>query len=188
MGETPPGPGPLDDDPFWAVIHRRHPDVDVVLLPDDAAPTAPDNEPAVDLTDADIARLDSRVLAIWCELADLEAAGPESRWLAGPTPDDVRREATLTAEAVEPLEGTTLLEEAVAQLRARGWHVSAPPDGTPRVLAARLPDEGGPAAVGREELHLLLAPGTGRLVLRHRSAGIRVGREQVHALVTGGRP
>lgn len=27
-------PRVVDDDPFWSVVRRRHPDVDLVLLPD----------------------------------------------------------------------------------------------------------------------------------------------------------
>ena len=45
-------PGTPIDDPFFAAVRRRHPDVDLVVLP----PDAPEEEPAATVDDATVER------------------------------------------------------------------------------------------------------------------------------------
>jgi hypothetical protein len=59
-----------------------------------------------------------------------------------------------------------------------GWHVLAPPDGVPRVLAGR------PGTIGREDVQVL-AP-AGRVVLRIRSALVVVGEAAAADAIGGG--
>lgn len=177
---------PVEADPFWSVVRRRHPDLDLVLLPPEAAESAaaaPPLAPVADV-DAEAARFDDRATGLWRRLVDAEPPPAQTRWLAGDSRDAVRREVRFTREGADPVEDTVALRAAAETLRAEGWRVLAPPDGMPRVLASHDAD-GRIGHIGREELQLLLVPGTGRLVLRVRSAGIPVGRRTAHTLLTG---
>ncbi|MBM7517360.1 hypothetical protein [Nocardioides nitrophenolicus] len=151
-------------DPFWSVVRRRHPDVDLVLLPPAAAPEESEPEPAP----TSVADASAECLARVAELWDLLVGGTvpdeqRSAWTTGPAPGLMRHEATWTLLAVDPVLATGTLERAAASLRDEGWRVLAPPDGMPRVLAGRR------ARSGREELDLVLVPATGRFFLTVRS-------------------
>lgn len=175
---------PDRDDPFWAVVRRRHPDVDLVLLPAEARDLpepAPEAEP-VEVTEELVARLDGRGPDAWRLLVDDEVPEPAARWMPAPTPQGVRRELTLAREGVDPVAGAALVQGATTILLAQGWRVLAPPDGLPRVLASREATRG---LLGREELQLVLVPAAGRLVLRLRSADVPVTHRVAHDLVTG---
>jgi hypothetical protein len=174
---------PERPDPFWDVVRRRHPDVDVVLLPDRGPAPDASGLPPTELDHDVVGRLDAGPLLLWRALVDADLPFPDSRWTGGPTRDVVRRELTLTSDGFDPVEATALVHEAAASLRESGWHVLAPPDGMPRALASRAAPEG---LDGREELQLVLVPGSGRVVLRWRSAGIPVGRTTARQLVMRG--
>lgn len=160
-------------DPFWSVVRRRHPDVELVLLPSagPAGPagtaelTEPIPEPIPE-TSAEEATAEcaARVAELWDRLVGVtEPDEWRDRWTTGATPDLARHEATWTLLAVDPVTASSTLERAAATLREEGWRVLAPPDGMPRVLAGR------PARHGREELDLVLVPATGRFFLTVRS-------------------
>lgn len=173
-------------DPFWSVVRRRHPDVDLVLLPAEARdlPESPPGVEPVEVTDELVARLDAQGPDTWRLLVDADVPEAATRWMPAPTPDGVRRELTLAREGVDPVAGAALVQGATTILLAQGWRVLAPPDGMPRVLASR---ETNDELIGREELQLVLVPATGRLVLRLRSADVPVTHRVAHALVTGER-
>lgn len=153
-------------DPFWSVVRRRHPDVDVVVLPpgDGAVPELPEDVVAVDPGEA-AARADADVLARCRELVGQDPDGVEARWTAGEVRGTRRRETTHRVTGVDDVRAIGLLLRAEEALRSEGWHVLAPTDGVPRVLAGR------PADLGREELQLLAPPGGG-VVLRVRSGSV----------------
>lgn len=179
-------------DPFWSVVRRRHPDVDLVLLPPvrsapaPSAPPAPPAPPAPESPAADVeaeaagepGQLLDRARAAWSSYLPDVAPGPavEERWIPGP--ERTRRaEVVLAADGVDPVAVAAALRSAAEELRGAGWHVLEPADGWPRVLAGRRP-ESAAAGGGREELHLMAAPTVagGRVVLRLRGlpvAGVR---------------
>jgi hypothetical protein len=173
-------------DPFWSVVRRRHPDVDLVLLPAEARdlPEPPPGVEPLEVTDELVARLDAAGPDAWRLLVDTDVPESAARWMPAPTPDGVRRELTLAREGVDPVAGAALVQGATTILLAQGWRVLAPPDGMPRVLASR---EANGELVGREELQLVLVPATGRLLLRLRSADVPVTHRVAHDLVTGER-
>lgn len=177
-------------DPFWSVVRRRHPEVDIVVLPppvpgEQATPEgAPTEEP-----DRVAAREDAEVRRLWVrlvgDLGPLETSW-EARWVSGGAADRVRREATLSVHGVAETFAEALPGIA-ARLRDQGWHVQAPGTGFPRVLAGRdaVADPAGVEWAGRSELQLVLVPERSRLVLRARSLDHVVGRDQAHLLVVG---
>ncbi len=168
---------PIGPDPFWSVVRRRHPDVDIVLLPADA-PAVPRDQPARPVADVEAAATETDEVARgwWRALVDDEVPAPAGRWLPGSAREVVRREAALAREGLDPVATTTRVQEAAEALSRDGWHVLAPADGMPRVMASR------PSG---EEVLLLLVPATGRLLLRLRTGPLDVGRPRAHALLTG---
>ncbi|MDN4173263.1 hypothetical protein QWY28_09945 [Nocardioides sp. SOB77] len=162
-------------DPFWSVVRRRHPDVDVVVLPaGDAAPPDPAEVaslPEVDAADAaeGAARGEAEALALWTALVGAEPGTIRTRWAAGRASGTHRLETTLRLDDVDPTAAVAAVGRAEDALAADGWHVLAPGDGLPRVLAGR--GEG----LGRAELQLVHAPAEARLVLRVRAGDVRLG-------------
>jgi hypothetical protein len=161
-------------DPFWSVVRRRHPDVELVLLPpSEAVPEPiPETVPApIPETSAEEATVvcAARVAGLWDRLVgEAEPDEWRDRWTTGPVPDLSRHEATWTRLGTDPVTAAGILDRAAQTLRAEGWRVLAPPDGMPRVLAGR------PAAHGREEIDLVQVPATGRFFLTVRSGLYRL--------------
>ncbi len=90
----------VSEDPFFGVVRRRHPDIDIVLLPPDP-PTEPTGEPAGALLDpADLADVpavfDAELTRLWDDVADgIARPDVRSRWTPGSSTGSV-------AEAREP--------------------------------------------------------------------------------------
>jgi hypothetical protein len=176
----------ITNDPFWSVVRRRQPEVDIVLLPPEPPPSGPSGLRPQD--PAAFAGAESaRVRAEWATLVDTGDGSPDSqagpvedaRWIPGPTPDSVARETTLVREGADPVHAVAAIERAVASLADDGWHLLVPPTGPPRVVAGR--DE----EIGRRELQLVFAHAAGRLVLRVRSAGCPVTPAAARSLLGG---
>ena len=92
--EIRPSGAPIDD-PFFAAVRRRHPDVDLVVLP----PTAPDEEPAETVDDATVDRTIELVEAfaheLWVAVAPLSETEPETRLRFGERESEVQATARL---------------------------------------------------------------------------------------------
>jgi hypothetical protein len=124
-------PGSPVDDPFFAAIRRRHPDVDLVVLPPE-----PLEEPAETVDDATLARVVELVAAeaadLWSAVAPESQVAPETRLGFGHREADVR----VVARVVEHREdGFALLVRLRGQLEDRGWFVQRPPGGLERLVA-----------------------------------------------------
>lgn len=158
-------------DPFWSVVRRRHPDLDVVVLPATAAagPTADEVAalPEVDPSE-ETARVESLAADLWAVLVGHEPSEVATRRTAGRARGTVRVETTVRLAGIDPTGGVAVVSRAEDALVRDGWHVLAPPDGMPRVLAGR------GSGLAREDLQLVLAPVEGRLVLRHRAGDVRL--------------
>lgn len=167
----------INTDPFWSVVRKRHPDLDIVLLP--PTPPAPDEsglpprapEP---FALAHIAETDT----VWAEIVGHGMPRSSIRWIPGPTRDSVRHTVTLTLDEVDSGVGLDHLRGAADLLVAGAWRVFTPPTGMPRVTADR------DGELGDEHLLIGYAPEALRLFLRLTSAGVPVG-EQVAGQLLG---
>ncbi|GAA3928401.1 hypothetical protein [Microbacterium soli] len=164
------------DDPFWAVVHRRHPDLDIVLLP--PAQPAPDTsglEPRAPETFAHehLAEVDR----VWADLVGHGMPLSTARWIPGPTHDSVCHTVTLALGGVE--ESIALVHlRAAAELLAPGrWRVFIPPRGMPRVTADR------DGRLGDEHLLFGYAIENRTLFLRLDSTGVPVGGRRAQGLI-----
>lgn len=162
-------------DPFWSVVRRRHPDLDVVIVPEMAA-TDDSGLPEAD-ADAFAHAHDAAVEGLWAALIGRGAPQRTARWIPGPTRDSVRRTVTLALDGVDAADALRRLSDAPALLEGEHWHVFTPPTGMPRVTADRSGD------LGDEHLLIGCAIEQARLFLRLTSTGIPVGRAGVHALL-----
>lgn len=164
------------NDPFWSVVHRRHPDLDIVLLPPERPAPAmsglPERAPGpfaqLQLTDAD---------DLWRMLVGHGMPRREARWIPGPTRDSVRHAITLTLAGVGTPAGIEHLREARGVLTADGWHLFIPPTGTPRIMADRAGE------LGAEELLAGFDAEHGRLFIRLTSTGLPVGVDRARELI-----
>ena len=165
-------------DPFWSAVRRRHPDADIVLLPE--RPSAPVTRglPAED-PDAAAVSADAVAEGLWALLAGDLQIEATARWRSGPTPDTVQREVTFRSDGVDPVTGVAAVSRGGETLTADGWHVLIPADGLPRALAGR--DE----ELGRREAQLVHDPAAARLILRVRSAPVLVGERAARAATRG---
>lgn len=182
----PPSDEPIDrpeaaeivaNDPFWSVVRRRHPDVDIVVLPPDDAPDltpAPDATPIH--TGAVRSDFESDVADLWDQL-DQSPGRPVVAWTVAPNRGAVALEGRIAAEHVDPDQAAAALRRAAERLGARGWHVLVPPDGLPRVSAGQA------RSTGRRTVQVVHVPQRERLLLIVRSEPIPVSRNTANTLL-----
>jgi hypothetical protein len=169
-------PGSPVDDPFFAAIRRRHPDVDLVVLP----PDPPAEDPLAPVDDADVVRaveLVGRAAAeLWAAVAPLTQADPETRLRYADRESDV---CVVAQVAEKRSDGYALLVRLRHELEERGWDVLRPPgpDGALERLAAER--DGG-------RLVASYAEASGAVLLSISSAPLPVGVERARELVSGG--
>lgn len=175
-------PAVLDDDPFWSVVRRRHPDVDVVLL-GPATPPQDDADVTTPLPAATVREVALLVGQTWASLAPAvtRAAGeprtPTVSWRQrGTTHPRHALVVTCGLPAIGRRAGVVLLRDVTGSLLDAGWAIQAT---TTPDQVARLDARGGVVDVRGEA-------GPGATVLRiasghlHVDAGVRARiREEV---------
>ena len=118
--EIRPSGAPIDD-PFFAAVRRRHPDVDIVVLP----PTAPEVEPETTVDDATVDRATELVEAfadeLWVAIAPLSETEPEARLRYGARESEVRAVARVVDRRSD---GYAVLVRLRHELELRGWAVA----------------------------------------------------------------
>ncbi len=162
------GPSGVVLSPFWAAVHRRHPDVDLVLLTDEPPPPAADSP--VSATDAELTAALDRVAAYASGAWAIATGGdvalrPGLRF--GPREHTVvaRVQATATLGR-SPIAGLAdALDEA-------GWRTARPRSAVDLLVAQR----------STVELRASFAP-TGALSLTVTSAPLVVGVDRARELV-----
>jgi hypothetical protein len=167
-------------DAFFGAVRRRHPDVDIVVLPQTgpAEPSATEVDPA-DLDDL-AARFDAEIIELWAEVATgVARPATASRWVEGSVLGSVSREVLLAVEGVDAATAHQALAGAQRSLTGAGWHVLAPPTGMPRVLASR-----GEGAAERV-LQVVYVEATSRFAVSCRTGSYVVGHDVVRAVVAG---
>jgi hypothetical protein len=167
--EIRPSGAPIDD-PFFAAVRRRHPDVDVVLLP----PAAPEEEPLETVDDAGVDRAVELVEALadelWVAVAPLSESPPEVRLRYGERESSVQAVARVVDRRSD---GYAVLVRLRHELELRGWAVRRPPGQFERLTASL---DGG-------RLVASYAEGTGVVLIELRSAGLPVGVARARELV-----
>ena len=121
-------------DPFFAAVRRRHPDVDIVLLPPEPRPAGPA------LGEDEVGGAADRVAAVAADLTDglpSPEAVLERRMRYGPAPATV--EATARRGGRSP-EGYAALLALRARLEDAGWEVGRPAGAAAELLEARRDD------------------------------------------------
>jgi hypothetical protein len=171
-------PGPIGD-PFLDTVHRRHPDVDIVVLPDPRADVgAPTPVLPADADSARVERADARtrLTALWRALhEDPDAVDPSlvaARLAPGPVSGTVVATAQTTAR-LDPKtpDGRRMLSRLAGALD--GWDVQRFPGPVERLVASR----------DGASLRATYAEPTGVLVVVLTGPTLGVGTADAHALV-----
>ncbi|MCW2853757.1 MAG: hypothetical protein JWM84_3421 [Nocardioides sp.] len=172
--ELHPVPDPTGD-PFFDALRRRHPDVDVVLLPPEPPPPAPDDLVDEDLPGATLSRVASLAAQLWATAARDSDVVPEARLAYGDGPGAVRAASRL---ATRRDDGFHVLVALRHELETHGWEVTRPPGAVERI-EAHLDDLTVTASY---------VEGTGALLFRLSSESLTVGPDRARELTrsTGG--
>lgn len=178
MSEANPGrlhrvdPSVLDDDPFWSVVRRRHPDLDVVVLPD--ASTGPDAAgPPVSVEEVRRAAVALQEAWRWIRpmLAEHgEPAPPSIRWQESAGQRSLVLKKAVTGIGQEA--GTELLQRLVVQLGDQGWMLH--PGGRDGLPVLRATD-------GQVAIEAIAGPGA--TVVTFASVPLRVAPEVAQVVV-----
>ncbi len=179
-------PAPTGD-PFWDTLLRRHPDLELVLLPpEQRAPASAEVRPLLDDVTLDAVRralhvaVDAVLVRVGVDV-DAAAAQLTERLAAGATRGTVsvhvRRVVPGGADEATP-------REVVDALREDRWDVSDHPGVVHRVVASRadLPAGQGGLRVG-VTLIVGLARTTGSLQIEAETVDLPVGEDQARALL-----
>lgn len=113
-------PTVLEDDPFWAVVRRRHPDVDIVLMPDDDTTPGPGASVERVRAEADAAIEAWRLVRPLVLAAD-ESAAPSVRWGRRDAGDALIIEKAVVG--IGQPDGTDLLRALAVVLGRAGWRL-----------------------------------------------------------------
>lgn len=161
-----PPDAPLDA--FFAAVRRRHPEVDLVVLPsEEPTPSAgPPDEARVSATPGQVA---TAAELAWHAL-EADTAAPTARWRFGP--DDGTIVASARSSMTTP-DGFRALVALRGALEAEGWRVRRPPGAVERLSAAR----------GDLRVQASYAEATGALLLEVSSTPVLVGRSRARELV-----
>jgi hypothetical protein len=164
-----PSDAPLDA--FFTPVRRRHPEVDIVVLP--AAEPSPSSEP---LDEARVAATLDQVAttaeSVWDAFGSRASAAPTARWRYGTADGTVvasARSSTTTAD------GFGALLALRGALEAGGWRVRRLPGSVERLSAVR----------GALRVQASYAEHTGALLLEVSSRSMPVGRTRARDLVRG---
>jgi hypothetical protein len=117
-------------DPFFDVVHRRHPDIDLVLLPPEGPPAPAVVEPAVVVATLD--RVASLAARLWGDATPEGDVTPRARLAYGRGPGTVRATARLTLRRPDGFEVLVALRHT---LESAEWQVTRPPGEVERLLA-----------------------------------------------------
>jgi hypothetical protein len=153
--------------PFFAAVRRRHPDVDLVLLP----PERSEGERAEPATEQQLANAfdltTGTATRAWAEAVG-DGRLPESRFAFGPDEDTVTARARVAAR----LDGSPLVPLTAALAQA-GWDVGQRPGDVSQLFAHR----------ATMQLVASYAAASGTFVLTVSSTPLQVGIERARELV-----
>ncbi len=122
---------PAFPDPFFAALHRRHPDVDLVVLPPETPRRERDVVPGDEVAET-LIRVAVQARHLWSAAAPEALERPEARWSYAADPGAVRAVARLTSRRAD---GFPVLVSLRHELESHGWEVSRPPGAVERLVA-----------------------------------------------------
>jgi hypothetical protein len=162
-------PSDVPLDAFFTPVRRRHPEVDIVVLP------APEQTPAAEpLDDGQLAAILDRVVTAaelaWDAFGPRATAAPTARWRYGPHDGTVLASARSSATTVDGFGALVALRGA---LEAGGWQVRRLPGGVERLAGER----------SDLRVQASYAEDTGALLLEVSSRPMPVGRTRARELV-----
>ncbi|MFL6001516.1 MAG: hypothetical protein ACJ72P_01800 [Nocardioides sp.] len=162
-----PADAPLDA--FFAPVRRRHPDVDIVVLPT-GEPT-PSAEPLDEVqVAATLDQVATMAAFAWDAMGAVVAAAPTARWRYGT--DDGTVVASARSSTTSP-DGFAALVALRGALEAEGWRARRLPGTVERLWGTR----------GEARIQASYAEDTGALLLEVSSRAMYVGPIQARELV-----
>lgn len=166
--ELRPPSAPLDA--FFAPVRRRHPDVDLVVLP--AESSAPSTEPLPEeRVDATLERVAVTAGRVWAAAAE-GTATPPARLVFGPDEGTVVASGRSSSTTPDGLGALVALRGA---LEGEGWKVRRLEGAVERISGVQ----------GDLRVQASYAERTGALLLEVRSEPMYVGRTRARELVRG---
>lgn len=162
--------GPIPD-PFFEAVRRRHPDVDIVLLPPDEPPAMPVGPHADDTAVHEaLARASALAASLWRVVPEAPEAAPEASVASGPAVGTVQPRVRVISH--DP-DGHAMLVRLKDELVDRGWRVDRIPGPVERVVAT-----GEEASVSAS-----FAPDPGTFIFDLTTPPLLVGPERARLLV-----
>jgi hypothetical protein len=123
--------GPIPD-PFFEVVRRRHPDVDIVLLPADEPPAVPVGPRADDAAVHEaLIRATALAASLWRVVPESPEAAPEATVAPGPVLGTVQPRVRVIRHDAD---GHVMLVRLKDELVDRGWVVDRIPGPVERVV------------------------------------------------------
>ncbi len=166
--------GPLDD-PFFEPLRRRHPDVDIVILPPEEAPQEPALPQVTDeVVAAEVDRIAAAAEALWRVAGEDVDAHPGTFVALGDLPGTVQARARVVTRTPE---GFRVLVRLRGELVDQGWRVDRVEGPVEQLLGT------GPDAA----LRASYAEQSGTLIVELTGLRAYVGTDRARALVAGGR-
>lgn len=161
------------DDPFFAELRRRRPDIDIVLMPPEPPPADPRTDAELAAAEA-LIRVGTQARQLWGAIAPDPGRGPEVRYRFGRDSASVRPVATLTTRRDDGFEVLVRLRH---ELESDGWDVRRAEASVERLtgLLAEL------------DVSASYAPALGVLVFTMSGPSVSVGRERARELTASGR-
>lgn len=162
--------GPIPD-PFFEVVRRRHPDVDIVLLPPDepsAMPVGPQADDAA--VHEALSRATALAASLWRVVPESPEEAPQATVTPGPVQGTVQPRVRVVRNGAE---GHAMLVRLKDELVDRGWRVDRIPGPVERVVAT-----GEEASVAAS-----YAPDPGTFILDLTTPPLLVGPERARLLV-----
>ncbi len=123
-------------DPFLDAVRRRHPDVDVVVLPPEPPPGDAPPPLTDDVVAATLVSVATLARQLWGSVAPDSEEVPEARYVYGAGPGAVRATSRVVTRRDD---GFHVLVALRHELETDGWEVVRPP-GVVERLEARLDD------------------------------------------------
>jgi len=159
----------LISDPFFDALHRRHPDVDLVVLPA-SRPPATAELVGDDVVAEVLARITVRARHLWAAAAPESDDEPHAIWCYAADPGRVRAVARLTGRRHD---GFPLLVSLRHELERNGWDLTRPPGAVERLVGS----------IDDLKVSASYAEQAGTLVFAVTSASLAVGADRARALV-----